>query len=159
MRNKTTKIPLIIIIFFIFVDLGLGIYNIYTHEHIAIIIVDFIAAFMLSITAFLSITKSAYDADDTYKGMNLEDRVYPINSTIVIKYNNEDHSMEEVNSVFRDVCTAFPNNVVVALPDDMSIEHLNLEELENTRSVIDTAIEYARAAKSKRGNKQEVVVE
>lgn len=170
MKNNTVgaRIQIVLCIILALESTAFGIYNIFIHANISVIIFHFIAAFLLAVTTFLIVTSNGSnelqrdnsdEPEDTYKGFNLEDRVYPINATIVIKYNTNDHSMDEVGSVFNDVCTAFPNNVVVAIPDDMSIAHLNLEELEDTRNAIDSAIEYARNAKQKRGNKKEVVVE
>ena len=83
-----------------------------------------------------------------YKELKLETMVIPINSTIVLWYD-DNISFEQVKSAFTDVTTAFPNNVVVALPEQTTLESYNLDELKNIQDVINQAVDYATTAKQK----------
>lgn len=97
------------------------------------------------------------DISGTYKDIKLETMVIPITKTILLRYTH-DMDFDSVKSVFDDVTTAFPNNVVVAIPDKTTMHAMNLNQLEEVLSTVQSAVDYARNSQSEQEEPEKEVI-
>lgn len=60
---------------------------------------------------------------------------------IVIGFNFDNISSEDLQNVFTHIQSKFPNNTVVAIPDNISLESCSKDVLENIISMISVIID------------------
>lgn len=60
---------------------------------------------------------------------------------IVVGFNFDEISLDDMQALFNDIKSKFPNNTVVAIPDYISLQSCSKDVLENIISMIAEIIE------------------
>lgn len=130
-----------------------GIINAVTGGRVVLIVLNFVIAVILICVAFVTATYKPKEPPatdgDSQRDYDLDEIVVPINSTVIIRYDTNKISVNDVRAVFGDACKAFPDNVVIAIPVNVQIESATLDELNDIQNVVTQAIDYAKSKKAK----------
>jgi len=100
---------------------------------------DEISDYISDVTGFCH--KGFYIDDEAAQVVSMEKLNTHPTEAIVLRFNFNDIALDDMREVFESIKAQFPNNVVLAIPDYLSLESCSKDVLENIISYISEVID------------------